>query len=192
MILAVDQGTTSTRACLVAPDGRIVAQRAVEHRQILPAPGRVEHDAEEIWRIVERLVGELDGRAQALALANQGETVLLWERDSGRPLHHALVWQDTRAQPLVDELARDPELHARVTATTGLRLDAYFSAPKLRWLLDHIPDARRLASDGKLCAGTLDTWLLWKLSGGRAFVTDASTAARTLLYDLETRDWSPW
>jgi glycerol kinase len=190
MILAVDQGTTSTRACLVAPDGRIVEQRSAEHRQILPGGGRVEHDAEEIWRDVERLVGELAPRAQALALANQGETVLIWDRASGRPLHHALVWQDTRTQPFVDELANDAAFGERVRAITGLRLDAYFSAPKLRWLLDEVPGARALADDGRLCAGTLDSWLIWKLSDGRAFITDASTAARTLLYDLDARDWS--
>jgi glycerol kinase len=195
VLLGIDQGTTGTLACLVEADGRIAARAYAAHRQICPRPGWVEHDAEEIWRCVERVVGEVlaqagDARPDGVALANQGETVLLWDRRTGRPLHHALVWQDTRTQPLVGRLAEDPAIAARVREETGLPLDPYFSAPKLRWLLDEVPGARALAAAGHLRAGTLDAWLIERLTGGGAALTDPSTAARTLLYDTRAHRWS--
>lgn len=194
MLLGIDQGTTGTLACLVDADGRIAARAYAEHRQICSRPGWVEHDAEEIWRCVERVVGEvLAGgvRPDGVALANQGETVLAWDARTGRPLHHALVWQDTRTQPLVDRLAADPAIAARVRDETGLPLDPYFSAPKLRWLLDEAPGARALGRAGHLRLGTLDAWLIERLAGGGPALTDASTAARTLLCDTRVHRWSP-
>jgi glycerol kinase len=192
VLLGIDQGTTGTLACLVEADGRIVARAYAAHRQICPRPGWVEHDAEEIWRSVERVVAEVlagGGRPDGVAIANQGETVLAWDRRTGRPIHHALVWQDTRTQPLVSRLAEDPAIAARVREETGLPLDPYFSAPKLRWLLDEVPGARALAAAGHLRAGTLDAWLIERLTGGAA-LTDVSTAARTLLYDTRAHRWS--
>ena len=195
MLLGIDQGTTGTLACLVDDDGRIAARAYAAHRQICPRPGWVEHDVEEIWRCTERAIAEvLAGgvRPAGVAIANQGETVAVWDRRTGRPLHHALVWQDTRTQALVDELAGDPAVAARVRDETGLPLDPYFSAPKLRWLLDEVPGARALAEAGDLHAGTLDAWLIERLTGGGVYATDASTAARTLLCDTRAHRWSPF
>jgi len=194
VLLGIDQGTTGTLACLVEADGRIAARAYAAHRQICPRPGWVEHDAEEIWRCIERVVGEVLAsgvRPDGIAIANQGETVLAWDRRTGRPLHHALVWQDTRTQPLTSRLAEDAAIAARVRDETGLPLDPYFSAPKLRWLLDEVPGARALAAAGHLGAGTLDAWLIARLTGGAA-ATDASTAARTLLCDTRVHRWSPF
>ena len=193
VLLGIDQGTTGTLACLVESDGRIAARAYAAHRQICPRPGWVEHDAEEIWRCVERVVAEVlasGARPDGVALANQGETVLLWDRRTGRPLHHALVWQDVRTQPLIGRLAADPSIAARVRDETGLPLDPYFSAPKLRWLLDEVPGARALAGAGHLGAGTLDAWLIERLTGGGPALTDPSTAARTLLCDTRVHRWS--
>lgn len=193
MLLGIDQGTTGTLVCLVDGDGRIAARAYAAHRQICPRPGWVEHDAEEIWRCTEQAISEvLAGgvRPEGVAVANQGETVLAWDRRTGRPLHHALVWQDTRTQPMIDALAADAAIAARVRDETGLPLDPYFSAPKLRWLLDEVPGARERAAAGHLRLGTLDAWLLERLGG--ACATDASTAARTLLCDTRAHAWSPW
>jgi glycerol kinase len=194
MILAVDQGTTGTRACVVDGDGQVLGQSYLAHGQHHPRPGWVEHDPDEIWRNLERVVDDarvLAGspKLDGIALANQGETVLAWDRRDGRPIHRAIVWQDGRTQAFVDDLARDRALAAEVHRMTGLRLDPYFSAPKLRWILDHVPEARALATEGHLALGTLDAWLHFKLGG--SYVTDASTAARTMLYDLESGVWSP-
>jgi glycerol kinase len=158
----------------------------------------VEHDASEIWDNVRRLVLETaaaaraSGRVAAIGVANQGETVLLWDRATGEPVAPAIVWQDVRTQPEMEALARDAALVERLRATTGLAPDAYFSAPKIRWLLDHVPRARALAAEGRLCAGTVDAWLVFKLTAGASFVTDASTAARTLLFDLRALRYDPW
>lgn len=198
LVLGLDQGTTSTRACVMDRDGRTLAVRQRPHRQVYPRPGWVEHDPAEIWDNTRRIVLEtvdLAGAASRLAaigLANQGETVLLWERPSGRPLGPALVWQDDRMRDEMEALARDASASARIRETTGLAPDPYFSAPKARWLLDHLPEARALARRERLCIGTIDTWLVWNLTGGSAFVTDASTAARTLLFDIRALSWDPW
>jgi glycerol kinase len=193
MILAIDQGTTGTRAVVVDGDGAVLAQSYLPHQQHHPRAGWVEHDPEEIWRNLERVMQDARVLAgvplRGIALANQGETVLAWDRRDGRPLYNAIVWQDARSQPLVDQLAGDPAFAAEVHALTGLRLDPYFCAPKLRWLLDEVPEARALAAEGHLALSTLDAWLLWRLTG--EYVTDASTASRTLLYELASGAWSP-
>jgi glycerol kinase len=196
-ILGIDQGTTGTRACVMDADGIVRGQAYATHRQSHPVAGWVEHDPEEIWRNTQRVMADaraLAGgtRIEAIGLANPGETIMIWDRTSGVPLYPALVWQDLRTQVPVELMARDRGLCERVTAATGLRLDPYFAAPKLRWLLDEVPGARSRAESGELCAGTIDTWLIWKLTAGRAFVTDVSTAARTLLFDIRTLAWSPW
>ena len=194
-ILALDQGTTSSRALLFDADAnfRAVAQR--EFRQYFPQPGWVEHDAEEIWRSQIAVAAEalqqarIDaGQVAAIGIANQRETVLLWERASGRPLAHAIVWQDRRTAPLCEEL-RAAGHEPRIQALTGLLLDPYFSATKLAWLLEHVPGARARAERGELACGCIDTWLAWKLSKGRCHVTDASNASRTLLFNLQRGAW---
>lgn len=192
MLLGIDQGTTGTRACLVDGKGLVVRHAYAKHRQIVPGPGRIEHDADEIWACTQRVIGEVvrPGRPDGVALANQGETILVWDARTRRPLHHALVWSDTRTEAFVGRLAADPANVALVHEVTGLRLDAYFSAAKLRWLLDEVPGARALAAAGQLRAGTVDTWLIDRLTAGAVFATDASTAARTLLCDTRTLTWS--
>lgn len=198
LILGVDQGTTSTRACVMDARGRTLSAAQLSHRQSYPREGWVEHDAVEIWANVRRTIADSVQQASAgsrlagIGIANQGETVVVWDRESGRPLAPAIVWQDTRTQVEMEALARDATVVARIRATTGLAADAYFSASKIRWLLDHAAEARALASRGRLCAGTLDAWLVWKMTAGESFVTDASTAARTLLFDIHALRYDPW
>jgi glycerol kinase len=188
---AIDQGTTSTRFIIFDRDGRqrAVAQR--EHRQIYPAPGWVEHDALEIWRNTENVIAEALSAAglgprdlAAVGVTNQRETTLLWDRRTGTPLANAIVWQDTRVETLVAEFARDGGTD-RFRAQTGLPLASYFSGLKLRWLLDHIPDARAKAEAGDALFGTIDTWLLWRLTGEH--LTDVTNASRTQLMSLAHR-----
>lgn len=192
-VLGIDQGTTGTRACLVDGQLAIVHAAYAPHAQHRPRPGWVEHDPDEIWACTQRVIAQVLAhgiRPDGVAIANQGETVMLWDARTGRPLHHALVWQDVRTEPQIARHAEDAEISERVRDATGLRLDAYFSASKLRWLLDEVPGARELAAAKYLRAGTVDTWLIDRLTRGEVFATDASTAARTLL--CETRDctWS--
>ncbi|WP_066340959.1 glycerol kinase GlpK [Azohydromonas lata] len=194
-ILALDQGTSSSRSIVFDGAGRVVAQAQRELRQRFPQPGWVEHDPMEIWR------SQLDTARQALAqagiaardvktlgIANQRETTLLWERTTGRPIHHAIVWQDRRGEPLCAQL-RARGLEALVSERTGLVVDSYFSATKIRWLLDNVPGAREAAQRGELAFGTVDTWLLWQLTGGRVHATDASNASRSMLYDIARQRW---
>jgi glycerol kinase len=193
-ILAIDQGTTSTRCILFDRDNRLVAVSQREHRQFFPQPGWVEHDAREIWANTRDLIGEVLARADArtadiaaIGVTNQRETVVIWDQATGQPIHPAIVWQDTRTDRLchrLSALAGQDGLRAR----TGLPISTYFSGPKLQWLLDQIPGARGRAERGELLFGTLDTWLIWNLTGG-IHVTDASNASRTLLMNLETLDW---
>jgi len=195
MLLGIDQGTTGTRACLVETDGWIGARAYATHRQIHPHPGWVEHDATEIWDRTQRVIGEVlasGARPDGVVLANQGETIAIWDGRTGVPLYHALVWQDTRTHDAIAAIAGDDAIADRVRDETGLRLDPYFSAPKLRWLLDEVPGARALADAGHLRAGTIDTWLIDRLTGGAVFATDASTAARTLLCETCGLTWSPF
>ena len=195
LVLALDQGTTSSRALLFDRAGRIRAGAQREFQQHFPQPGWVEHDAEEIWRSQLDAISEVMKNARvdasaiaAIGITNQRETTLLWDRATGAPLHRAIVWQDRRTAALCEQL-RASGHEAMVSARTGLLLDPYFSATKLRWLLDHIPGARERARRGELAFGTIDTWLVWKLTGGRLHVTDASNASRTLLYDVHRGAW---
>jgi glycerol kinase len=195
-VLALDQGTTSSRAIVFDEFGavRAIAQR--EFRQIFPQPGWVEHDPTEIWATQSGVMHEALAKADlsardiaAIGITNQRETTVLWERASGRAIANAIVWQDRRTAPLCDAL-RAQGKSEMIAATTGLVLDAYFSGTKLKWLLDNVPGARARAARGELAFGTIDTWLAWHLSGGSAHVTDASNASRTLLYDIHAGQWS--
>ncbi len=194
-ILALDTGTTSTRALLFADDGTVLSRSQRPFAQHFPHDGWVEHDAEEIWETTvacarEALVSaRVEAReVAALGIAVQRETVVVWERASGRPIHRAIVWQDRRTAESCRTLAHDPRAAALV-ARTGLRLDPYFSATKLAWILDHVPDARAAAERGDLLAGTMDSWLLWRLTDGRVHATDATNASRTLLFDIHRLAW---
>ncbi|WP_061961303.1 glycerol kinase GlpK [Demequina flava] len=199
-IVSIDQGTTSTRAIIFDEGGQIVASGQFEHEQHFPAPGWVEHDPVEIWTNVREAVGFAMAKANitrhdlaAVGITNQRETVVAWDPTTGQPLHRAIVWQDTRTQGKIDELSRE---HGRdgFVSITGLPLDAYFSASKFAWLLDEIPNGRQLARDGQLMLGTIDSWVLWNLTGGPeggVHATDVTNASRTLLMDLRTCEWSP-
>ncbi|MEP7182322.1 MAG: glycerol kinase GlpK [Betaproteobacteria bacterium] len=194
-ILALDQGTTSSRALVFDRAGAVHAVAQQEFRQIFPQPGWVEHDATEIWATQSGVMHEALAKAglaardiAAIGITNQRETTVVWDRATGRPLANAIVWQDRRTAPLCDEL-RAAGLAPTFAAKTGLVLDAYFSGTKLKWLLDHVPGARARAARGELAFGTIDSWLVWNLTAGAAHVTDASNASRTLLYDIHAGDW---
>ncbi len=190
---AIDQGTTSTRFIVFDRDGALIASARREHRQIFPKPGWVEHDPEEIFRATCEVIAEVLSGADlrpsdlaAVGIANQRETAVIWERDTGRPVHNAIVWMDARTEGLVAEMAREGGAD-RFREKTGLPLATYFSALKWRWLLDHLPDARRRAEKGDLLFGTIDSWLAWRLTGRH--VTDVTNASRTQLMNLATLDW---
>jgi glycerol kinase len=194
-ILALDQGTTSSRAIVFDRTGQAVGTAQQEFAQIFPQPGWVEHEPAELWRTQLACAQEALRRAgltaadvAAIGITNQRETTLLWERATGKPLANAIVWQDRRTADTCAVL-RDAGHEAEVTRRTGLVLDPYFSATKLAWLLDRVPGARARAERGELAFGTVDSWLLWHLTGGREHATDVSNAARTLLFNLETFDW---
>ena len=194
-VLALDQGTTSCRAIVLDAAGRVCGASQRGFAQHFPAPGLVEHDAAEIWSTQlacarEAIAGAGVGARDlaGVGITNQRETVVVWERATGVPVHPAIVWQDRRTADACDAL-RAAGLEPEIAARTGLLLDPYFSATKIRWILDHVPGAATRAADGGLAAGTIDSWLAWNLSGGRLHVTDASNASRTLLYNLETGDW---
>jgi glycerol kinase len=194
-VLALDQGTTSSRAIVFGRDGNIIALSQQEFRQIFPKPGWVEHDPEDIWRSQREVAADALRKAgiaasdlAAVGIANQRETTLLWERSSGRAVAPAIVWQDRRTASRCDAL-RQAGHEALFARKSGLVLDAYFSGTKLEWLLDHVPGARERAERGELAFGTVDSWLAWKLSGGRVHVTDASNASRTLLFDIHAQRW---
>jgi glycerol kinase len=194
-ILALDQGTSSSRAIVFDRAGRIQAMAQHEFRQIFPQPGWVEHDANEIWASQLQAAREAIARSgvapaaiAALGITNQRETTVVWNRATGQPIAHAIVWQDRRTEPLCAEL-RAQGLEATVRAKTGLVIDAYFSGTKLRWLLDHVPGARAAAERGELAFGTVDSWLVWQLTGGSVHTTDVSNAARTMLFNIHTNQW---
>ena len=196
LILALDQGTTSTRAILFDTSGRALAQAGRPLEQHYPSDGWVEHDAGEIFEAAQAVLREAmrdAGRpirdVVAIGVTNQRETVVLWDRATGEPIHRAIVWQDRRTEPMCETL-RQAGHEARVTEVTGLLLDPYFSGTKIAWLLDNVPGARVRAEAGELLAGTMDCWVIWKLTGGRVHATDATNASRTLLYDLKGGDWS--
>jgi glycerol kinase len=192
-ILAIDQGTTSTRAILFDSAARPVASHSIELRQIYPANGWVEHDAEEIWQATlnccrAAMKGVGPREVAAIGITNQRETTVLWDRANGKALHNAIVWQDRRTAERCRVLKEDG-CEPAVTARTGLLLDPYFSATKVEWLLDHIPDARARAERGELAFGTIDSWLIYKLTGGEVHATDVTNASRTMLLDLKTLSW---
>jgi len=194
-IAAIDQGTTSTRFIVFDRAGRAVGCAQKEHRQIYPQPGWVEHDAEEIWRRTLEVIGEAMEQAglkaadlAAIGITNQRETTVVWERKTGRPLTNAIVWQDTRVAAEVARLAREPG-NDFFRRRTGLPLSTYFSGLKLRWLLENVPGARRQAEAGEMLFGNIDTFLLWKLTGGALHATDVTNASRTQLMNLETLAW---
>ena len=194
-ILALDQGTTSSRAIVFDETGAALGSAQREFRQIFPHPGWVEHDATEIWATQSGVMHEALAKAgaagpqvAAIGITNQRETTLLWERASGRPIANAIVWQDRRTAPLCDEL-RAAGKAPFIAARTGLVIDAYFSGTKVKWLLDNVPGARQRAQRGELAFGTVDSWLVYQLSGGATHVTDASNASRTMLFDIRRGDW---
>ena len=194
-LLALDQGTSSSRSIVFDETGAIVATAQQEFRQIFPQPGWVEHDPLDIWqsqlqtcREVLALAGIKAGDLTALGIANQRETTLVWERGTGRPVHNAIVWQDRRSEAICNSL-RDQGLAEPIQRKTGLVLDPYFSGTKLRWMLDTVPGLRERAERGELVFGTVDTWLAWNLTGGRLHVTDVSNASRTMLWNIHEGCW---
>lgn len=195
LVLALDQGTTSSRAILFDKSGQIRATASREFPQHYPRPGWVEHDPADIWSSQEATVAEVMARSganpddvAAIGITNQRETTLVWDRKTGKPVHPAIVWQDRRTADRCRQL-RDEGVAAEVTARTGMRLDPYFSGTKIEWILDQVDGARARAENGELLFGTVDTWLIWNLTRGRVFATDAGNASRTLLFNGTTGDW---
>jgi glycerol kinase len=195
MILALDQGTTSSRSVLFGEDGEVLACAQEEFPQIFPGPGWVEHDPERIWQAqvatARRVLSEAGVRAadvKAVGIANQRETAVVWERATGKPIHHAIVWQDRRTSDWCDRF-RAEGAEPMIQGKTGLILDPYFSAGKIAWLLENVPNARERAERGELCFGTIDSFLVHRLTGGAIHATDVSNASRTLLFNIHTLDW---
>ena len=196
-LLALDQGTSSSRSIVFDAGGHALATAQQEIAQIYPQPGWVEHDPHEIWRTQlatarEALIkaGIRASQVRAIGITNQRETTVVWNRNTGLPVHHAIVWQDRRGEPTCVTL-RERGLAAMIQAKTGLLVDAYFSGTKLRWILDHVPLARQQADNGELAFGTVDTWLIWHLTGGSVHATDVSNASRTMLFNIHTNQWDP-
>lgn len=194
-LLALDQGTSSSRSIVFDDQGRLIAQAQLELPQIYSQPGWVEHDPFEIWRTqletAQQALTKAGLRAtdiRALGITNQRETTIVWNRSTGKPIYHAIVWQDRRAEPACFAL-REQGHAALIQAKTGLHVDAYFSGTKLQWLLNHVPDARAAAERGELAFGTVDSWLIWQLTGGRRHLTDVSNASRTMLFNIHTNQW---
>jgi glycerol kinase len=194
-ILALDQGTTSSRAIVFDSHGGIVASAQKEFSQIYPQPGWVEHDPREIWSTQAGVAAEAVTRAglgpreiAAIGITNQRETTVIWDRKTGQPVYNAIVWQDRRGAPLCEELA-EQGLASTIRAKTGLPIDAYFSATKIRWILDHVDGVRARAEAGELAFGTVDSWLVWNLTHGALHITDVTNASRTMLFDIHTRTW---
>ncbi len=194
-ILALDQGTTSSRAIVFDEAGSIKAVAQQEFRQIFPKPGWVEHNPVEIWASQAGVATEVLGRAglrpkdvAAIGITNQRETAVVWDRETGEPIYNAIVWQDRRTAGMCDRLRADGKA-ALFQEKTGLVVDAYFSGTKVRWILDNVPGAREKANAGKLAFGTIDSWLVWKMTGGAKHITDVTNASRTLFYNIHTRDW---
>lgn len=197
-VLAIDQGTTSTRCMVIDQEGNIISVDQLEHQQIYPQPGWVEHDPEEIWNrtqeVIQAALLKISIKPKditAIGITNQRETTLVWDRRTGEPVYNAIVWQDTRTDVICDRLAQDGG-QDRFRSITGLPLATYFSGPKIKWILDHVAGAREKANNGDLLFGTIDTWLVWNLTGGVAggiHITDVTNASRTLMMDLATLDW---
>ena len=194
-ILALDQGTTSSRAILFDQNGALAGVAQQEFTQYFPKPGWVEHNAEEIWDTQYQVAQEVirkcnvkEGQIKAIGITNQRETTVIWNRNTGKPIHHAIVWQDRRTAGICDEL-KAQGLEQYVRENTGLVIDAYFSGTKIKWLLDQVPGARELADEGSLCFGTIDSWLVWKLTQGLHHVTDYSNASRTMIFNIDQLEW---
>ncbi|MCL6625568.1 glycerol kinase GlpK [Alicyclobacillus shizuokensis] len=194
-ILAIDQGTTSSRAILFNHQGRMVGMAQRELTQHFPHSGWVEHDAMEIWASVESVISEVlaahavsAAQIAAIGITNQRETTVVWDKRTGQPIYHAIVWQSRQTDDICDDL-RAQGLASTIHEKTGLLIDAYFSGTKVKWILQHVPGARERAENGELLFGTIDTWLIWKLTGGQAHVTDYSNASRTMLYNIFRLDW---
>ncbi len=197
MILAIDQGTTGTTCLVIDADGQVRGRGYREFTQHFPRPGWVEHDADEIWRVTRAVAGEAvvaagtaPGALAGIGITNQRETVVLWDRETGEPVHRALVWQDRRTAEMCRRMKSEGR-EAGIRERTGLVIDPYFSATKLAWLFERHPELLRRAQAGELAAGTIDSWLVWKMSGGRLHLTDHTNASRTLLYNLDTAGWDP-
>lgn len=194
-VLSLDQGTTGSTALVISRDGNVLSRAYSEFTQHFPRPGWVEHDAEEIWQVTRRVAREAvgaagAGRIGAIGITNQRETVVVWDRETLEPVHRAIVWQDRRTTELCRSL-RAAGHEGRIRELTGLVLDPYFSGTKLQWLLEHDAELRTRAEGGELAAGTIDSWLVARLTGGRVHATDHTNASRTLLYDLRRREWAP-
>ncbi|MBY0379635.1 MAG: glycerol kinase GlpK, partial [Burkholderiales bacterium] len=194
-ILALDQGTTSSRAILFDKQGKIISSKNQEFTQIYPKPGWVEHDPVEIWlsqlttaKLAMSAVHASSEDIVAIGITNQRETTIVWDRETSNPIYNAIVWQDRRTSNIIDEL-KDRGLADKFKHKTGLVLDAYFSGTKLKWILDNVPNAHNLAKSGRLAFGTVDSWIIWNLSNKRNHVTDESNASRTLLFNIHTGDW---
>ncbi len=194
-ILSLDQGTTSSRTVLFNEAGDIVEVCRQEFAQIYPEPGLVEHDPEAIWDSQYKTLLDVIEKAKislkdvaAMGITNQRETVVVWDRKTGKPVYNAIVWQDRRTSDVCQQL-KDANVDKVISSLTGLKADPYFTATKVRWILDHVDGARALADKGRLCLGTIDSWLVWKLSEGKRHVTDATNACRTLLYNIHTGQW---
>lgn len=194
-LLALDQGTSSSRSIVFDAQGRIVASAQQELPQIYPRPGWVEHDPREIWRTQLTTAREALAKAglkasdiRSVGITNQRETTIVWNRKTGAPIHHGIVWQDRRAEPTCQQL-REAGHSDTILQKTGLRIDAYFSGTKLKWLLDNVAGARQAAEAGDLAFGTVDSWLIWQLTGGKRHVTDVSNASRTMLFNVHTNQW---
>ena len=194
-LLALDQGTSSSRSIVFDREGRIVAVAQQELPQIYPRPGWVEHDPMAIWSGQIATAHDVLAKAKlkagdihAVGITNQRETTVVWNRKTGQPVHHAIVWQDRRAEPICAKL-REDGMADTIRDKTGLVIDAYFSGTKLRWLLDNVPGARAQAERGELAFGTIDSWLIWQLTGGKVHVTDVSNASRTMLFNVHTNQW---
>ena len=192
-VLAIDQGTTGSTVMVFDASGRVRGRGYSEFRQYYPRPGWVEHDPEEIWTVTARVIRSALRAARlrprdvaAIGITNQRETTVLWDRETGKPVHRAIVWQDRRTAARCDTLKADGA-EAGVHAKTGLVLDPYFSGTKLQWLFEHVPRAHARAA--RLAFGTIDSWLIWKLTGGRVHVTDFTNASRTLLFNIHERQW---
>src|SRR6202011_5401015 len=194
-LLALDQGTTSSRALIIDHSGKVVAVGQKEFTQQVPQPGWGEHDANEVWASQLGVAADAVGRAgigvkdiAAIGITNQRETDVVWDRKSGEPIFHAIVWQDRRTAGICDQMKADG-LQPMVTEKTGLVIDAYFSGTKVRWWLDNVEGARAKAEKGELAFGNIDSWLIWKLTGGKVHVTDETNASRTMLFNIHTRQW---
>lgn len=194
-IMAIDQGTTSSRAIIFDHQGKEVAKAQHEFTQYFPEPGWVEHDALEIWDGVQKVISDVMIQSKirpykiaAIGITNQRETTIIWDRHTGKPIYHAIVWQSKQTSEIADQLI-DQGYSDMIHAKTGLVIDSYFSATKIKWILDHVPGARKKAENGDLLFGTIDCWLLWNLTNGKVHATDVTNASRTMLYNIHQLDW---